>query len=319
MREVSKPVFGPAIGPLPHGARRRKIKKNPSRRGDRIRTNYHTHTSRCLHAEGTDEAYVRSAIAGGFSVLGFSDHSPWPYQDGYESGIRMPLSQLPDYVRSVRALSGQYAGKLDVRLGLEAEYYPEYAGWLKDACWEHGVSFLLFGNHFDNPGEEGYFGYASAVSDLRRYVARAEMGLASGLFDCLAHPDLFMQGYARFDDDCRAAAKDVCAAARACGVPLEFNLSGFYNTWRRGAGYPAPAFWQIAAREGVSAVVGLDAHKPERLTECEIFDLAVQHLDALGIPRVELLPAQAPRPAFAASSPRGRQTGENRDSKEASA
>ena len=294
---MSKPVLKAASHPLPCGAACRRIRAVSRRRGIRIRTNYHTHTTRCLHAEGTDEAYVRAADAGGFGVLGFSDHSPWPYRDGFESGIRMPLSQLGDYARSVRSLREQYAGKVDVRLGLEAEYYPEFEGWLRDACREHGVSFLLFGNHFDNPGEEGYFGYASTVSDLRRYAARAEMGLSSGLFDCLAHPDLFMQGYARFDENCRAASRDVCAAARACGVPLEFNLSGFYNTWRRGAGYPAPGFWQVAAKEGVSAIVGLDAHKPARLAECEIYDLAVQHLDALGIPRVELLPAQAARPA----------------------
>ena len=34
-------------------------------------TNFHTHTSRCHHAFGNDEEFVRTAIQNGFEVLGF--------------------------------------------------------------------------------------------------------------------------------------------------------------------------------------------------------------------------------------------------------
>ena len=44
-----------------------------------MKTNYHTHTTRCMHAVGDDEDYVRSAIKGGFQELGFSDHGPVSY------------------------------------------------------------------------------------------------------------------------------------------------------------------------------------------------------------------------------------------------
>ena len=38
-----------------------------------MKVNYHTHTSRCGHATGTDEQYVCAAIRQGFDELGFSD------------------------------------------------------------------------------------------------------------------------------------------------------------------------------------------------------------------------------------------------------
>ena len=41
-------------------------------------TNYHTHTTRCGHAEGTEEEYILTALRCGYKVLGFSDHTPWP-------------------------------------------------------------------------------------------------------------------------------------------------------------------------------------------------------------------------------------------------
>lgn len=53
-----------------------------------MKTNYHTHTTRCMHAVGNDEDYVRSAIKGGFQELGFSDHSPWKYHTDFVSDSR---------------------------------------------------------------------------------------------------------------------------------------------------------------------------------------------------------------------------------------
>lgn len=66
--------------------------------------NYHTHTWRCRHADGTEREYVECAIEGGLKILGFSDHSPYPFPDGYDSGMRMRLDQVEGYVDTVLAL-----------------------------------------------------------------------------------------------------------------------------------------------------------------------------------------------------------------------
>ena len=50
--------------------------------------NYHTHTWRCRHADGTEREYVERAIEGGLKILGFSDHSPYPFPDGYADAAR---------------------------------------------------------------------------------------------------------------------------------------------------------------------------------------------------------------------------------------
>lgn len=44
------------------------------------KNNYHTHTTRCYHASGKDEEYVKAAIKAGIKELGFSDHTPWHYE-----------------------------------------------------------------------------------------------------------------------------------------------------------------------------------------------------------------------------------------------
>ena len=70
--------------------------------------NYHTHTWRCRHADGTEREYVERAIEGGLKILGFSDHSPYPFPDGYDSGWRMRRDQVEGYVDTVLALKKEY-------------------------------------------------------------------------------------------------------------------------------------------------------------------------------------------------------------------
>ena len=62
--------------------------------------NYHTHTARCRHAEGEDEAYIARALEAGFQELGFSDHTPYWFETDHYSKFRMFPEQLPEYCNS---------------------------------------------------------------------------------------------------------------------------------------------------------------------------------------------------------------------------
>lgn len=62
-----------------------------------MKTNYHTHTTRCMHAVGDDEDYVRSAIKGGFQELGFSDHGPWKYHTDF---VSIPHGEKQDKIKA---------------------------------------------------------------------------------------------------------------------------------------------------------------------------------------------------------------------------
>lgn len=232
------------------------------------KTNYHTHTTRCLHAEGSDEAYVQTALKQGYTVLGFSDHSPWQYDSDYVGTMRMPATDLPGYVASVRALQQKYAGRIELRLGLECEYFPRYIDWLKEQVRRYQMDYLIFGNHFYPSDETGpYFGQATkTIAMLRSYVDSSIEGLESGLYACFAHPDLFLRAWPGFDDNARAASRELCRAAKQLQIPVEYNLLGtLYNERYHIDGYPHEGFWRIAAEEGCTAIIGVDAHAPAQL------------------------------------------------------
>ena len=87
---------------------------------DYIKKNYHTHTPRCGHAEGTEREYIESAIKAGIKVLGFADHTPYPYaKEGYRSGVRMPVSAAPEYVSTLSALREEYKDKIKILMFIQ--------------------------------------------------------------------------------------------------------------------------------------------------------------------------------------------------------
>ena len=265
--------------------------------------NYHTHTWRCQHARGTEEEYVKAAINQGFGVLGFSDHTPWPYESDFISGMRMRLDQFDGYRNTVLLLRKRYGDQIEIPLGLECEAFPEYMEWLGDFK-EAYLDYAILGNHYDY-NDEGdhyalyplggfYFGRCTRPEQVRRYGERTLFGMGSGLFDCLAHPDLFMHTYPGFDADCRAVSRDICQAARELDMPLEFNLLGFTRHIQERArgwlGYPAPEFWEIAAECGCRAIIGFDAHDAVMLTRMDLYDEARRILNNLGIEILDRLP-----------------------------
>ena len=251
-----------------------------------MKANYHTHTARCGHATGTDEEYVLAAIEQGFDELGFSDHVPWPYQDGYtHPSVRMRVDQMPGYLNSVRALAAQYKDKIHILTGFECEYFPDYMNWLADMRAENHLDYLILGNHFDHDDEYGmYFGNTRTAAQLRRYVDSAVKGLETGLFSYLAHPDLFMRDYGKpFDENGRAAAKELCQACKALDIPMEYNLHDrFLSPVTHRKSYPDAHFFEIVRQEGVRVLIGVDAHEPEEIRNPAQWELASRELGPFG-------------------------------------
>lgn len=246
--------------------------------------NYHTHTSRCGHATGTDEEYVQAAIKAGYTVLGFSDHAP--YKKVSLSWARMDWDRLEDYMESVTRLKRKYEGIIDIHLGLETEFYPEYLEEKKEM--HDMVEYLILGQHFIKPdGTGSFFGYNSD-SEIMEYAERICQGLDTGLFTYLAHPDVFVYRQPEFNEACRKASRMILAKAVETNTPIEVNVHGVmrgkhpYPTGEQ-YGYPHLDFWKIAAEYPVRCLYGIDAHKPKQLLDLESLKASEEELAGLNL------------------------------------
>ena len=259
-------------------------------------TNYHTHTTRCMHASGTEEEYVLQAIELGYDVLGFADHTPIPYKSDFVSHTRMPMSQLEDYITSIHAMKAKYAGQISIHLGLECEAFPEYYSWMKEVKEKGLVEYLILGNHFDTTDENGlpYFGYHIDRDRAYRYLETTLEGMEQGIFDYLCHPDLFLCRYPEFDADAEYICREICKTAKRLDLTLEYNILGKNrqnNSFSKGGlGYSTRQFWEIAAEYGNRAIIGVDAHKPEQLDCLDLYAEARAMFRELGVELMDCLP-----------------------------
>lgn len=223
--------------------------------------NYHTHTWRCNHAEGSEEQYCLAAMERGLEILGFSDHTPYLFPGDYYSSFRMRMNQYDDYVRTVLRMREKLRGKLEIRLGLETEYYPKYFPELLAKLRDSPLEYMILGQHFIG-NEEIYSGGATEDAELlRRYCRQVMDAMHTGLFTYVAHPDILR--YVGDPKIYRQYMKELCEEAKQCDIPLEINLLGL----RQDRWYPNECFWEIAGETGCSVVYGIDAHAPWHLTE----------------------------------------------------
>ncbi len=240
--------------------------------------NYHTHTVRCGHAVGEDREYVETAIRRGLKVLGFSDHVPMPFPDGHESRFRVPIRRLEDYVQSVLSLRAEYKEDIDVRLGFEAEYYPDLFEDMLDLLRPYPVDYMILAQHFNDSAEDSY--NPSMPHDrqaLERYVDMVIAGMETGRFSCVAHPDLFW--FAGPDRVYQREMGRLCEKAKVLDVPLEINLLGL----REGRCYPCDLFWPLVKAAGCRVVLGCDAHAPRDVAEPGILRRGMDYAARFGL------------------------------------
>lgn len=250
-------------------------------------SNYHTHTYRCRHASDTEEEYILRAVEGGFQHLGFSDHTPYWFDGDYYSYFRMYPEQLPDYVDTILRLKKEYAGKIDVHLGLEAEFYPAYFKELLEHLKDYPIEYMILGQHYaGNEIGEPYYGQfvTEDTSVLSRYCDQVVEAIYTGVFSCVAHPDI--AGFGGDEQVYRKYMRRVCQAAKACGIPLELNLLGI----RSGRHYPESRFWRLAGEEGCQVILGCDAHRARDVWDPESEKVAMEMVKEFDLQLLQKLP-----------------------------
>ena len=232
--------------------------------------NFHTHTFRCKHARGDVADYCEVARALGMETLGFSDHSALP--DDRWLSARMEYADLDDYVRAMDRARVDYPS-LNIVKGMECEYVPEFRSFYTDELLEEkGFDYLVGAAHFFPYRGEwvGTYGGTRNAASLRAYADYVIDMMATGLFDFIAHPDLFGNCYAVWDRDTAACSRDILHAAREYAVGMEINALGMRKQARKSPGNPFPLypwrpFWELAAECDAPVIVNSDAHRPEDL------------------------------------------------------
>ena len=261
----------------------------------------------CDHAADPLARLLDAAVAGGMAVFGVTEHCPRVeperlYEEERALGWTVEtLDRLfRQYAAELDRIIPEYAGRLEVLKGFEAEVVPEdrYVSLAREWRERLGFDYIVGSVHYVaghiidyTPDRfaravEAAGGPEGACVAYFQNVAQMVLALRP---EVVGHFDLIRRC---FPDDtvvsapaARGAAREALAAAREAGAILDVNTGGY----RKGLGHPYPAPWIVeeARKMGIPLCFGDDSHSAAQVGAG--IDAARQYLLAHGVREITFL------------------------------
>src|SRR2546421_186074 len=228
---------------------------------------YHNHTT-WSDGKPTIREQVEAARAIGLTELGISDH--YVAHPGERVSWSMELSRIGEYAVAVLKETVDTRGVV-VRLGIEADYFPETVDSVRDALAAIPFDYVIGSVHYVDgfPLDESAAHWDALTHDERDdkwalYWLRIKELAESGVYDFVGHLDLPKKFGHRSSRNLSALAAETLDAIAEAGMAIEINTAG----WSLPAAEAYPSLdllIQARARE-IPLLINADAHRTEHLT-----------------------------------------------------
>ena len=235
-------------------------------------SNFHTHSLFC-DGKNTPEEMVLEAIRLQCPAIGFSGHSNTPFDPGY----CMDEAREKAYQQEIIRLQKAYAGKIQIYLGIEQDYYSAPADPVYSYCIgsvhyvkKNGLYLSIDDTPelFQQGVEELYGGdYYALCEDYYALVADVKKKTGCRI---VGHFDLvtkFNEKYHFFDETHTRYEKAATAALTELlsqGALLEINTGAMSRGWKQ-VPYPSEFLLKNLGAMGGRVILSSDAHRWEDL------------------------------------------------------
>ncbi|NOY50489.1 MAG: histidinol-phosphatase [Chlorobi bacterium] len=263
--------------------------------------NLHQHS---LFSDGKAETldYVEKAIRLGFSLLGFSEHSPLPFNTSFS----LKKERVQDYINEIDVLKHRFADKLEIFRSLEMDYIPalseDFSYWA-DRC---KTDYLIGSVHLVSSGtgsplwfidgpspdiyDEGlidFFG-GDIKKALKAYFHQTNQMIETQRFDIIGHFDkIKMHNAGRYfvDEDLwyRKLIDETLELVKSKNLIVEINTRGLYKN-RSPKLFPDDYALQRVKEMEIPIVISSDAHHPDELNG--LFGFSVSYLKQIGFSKM---------------------------------
>ena len=252
-------------------------------------SNFHTHSCYC-DGKATPREMVDFAVAHGFTALGFSGHSPLPFENTFS------ITDYDGYCREVRMLQEEYKDRIEIRLGLEIDYIPGMLEDFAELKEKGGLDYTIGSVHLipaqgvvPKDGDDlwmidgsRYQTYDEGLmkhygGDIRRgvkaYFHQQNEMLVKNRPTILGHPDkIAMHNRGRYFSEAEPwyeeLALETLSLVHELGLVCEVNTRGIYKG-RHPDFYPSRRLLRQMRQWRIPVIVSTDAHAPDDLLRTE--------------------------------------------------
>lgn len=237
-----------------------------------IKQDLHTHS---VFSDGnnTIEEIVKSAIALNLDTIGISDHSYTEFDTSY----CIKKEMIPDYLSEINSLKNKYKGIIDVKCGIEQDYYS--------TCDTSDFDYIIGSVHYIKvnedyiPVDESAEILLSAVSNhfngdiyslVELYFETVSDVVNKTNADIIGHFDLitkFNENNKLFDE---YNERYICAYKKAAdtllktGKVFEINTGAISRGYRTSP-YPSSDIYRYLKNKGAKFILSSDSHSVDSL------------------------------------------------------
>ncbi len=238
-----------------------------------MKSDFHMHTKFSSDSTSNPEEMVKHAIGIGLDTICFTDHFDKDYPDQNNGKINEFQLDIVPYFETITVLKEKYAGKMDIRIGVEFGLQPHLGEFYRKLVQSYPFDFVIGSVHVVD-GKDPY--YASAFegkTDEELYRQTFEETLVNIQknqdFDVLGHIDYVVRygktqaknySYKKYAD----IIDEILKYLIAHGKGIELNTAGY----KYGIGFchPHPDIIKRYKELGGEIItIGSDGHKPEHL------------------------------------------------------
>ena len=266
--------------------------------------NFHQHTH-YSDGSGTPGDYAREAIRQKMVAIGFSEHSPLPFDNA--SSIRQ--ENIDSYITDTEQVKKEYKGRLNVFRALEMDFIPGMSDnfdYWRQRCKadyligsihlvkpEHGDELWFTDGpdyHIYDQGVQDYFG-RDIRKAVRQFFHQTNQMITSQSFEIIGHFDkIRMHNRNRFftDEDkwYRELIDETVSLIKEKGLVVEVNTRGKYKG-RCDEFFPDGYALEKVRENNLQVTVSSDAHQPGEI--CKLFSDAETRLREMGFPALTVL------------------------------
>ena len=264
-------------------------------------TNHHTHS---LYSDGSSQPaeYIAEAISRGFDLLGFTEHSPLPFENPFS----FRKENKDEYIPLMQSLKQHYSGQIAIYSGMEMDYIPGMSENFSKTKSEYKLDYLIGSVHLVRPehSEELWFTdgpdyrtYDNGLNELfggdiknavTTYYRQINEMIETQHFEIIGHFDkIKMHNRDRFfkEDEpwYQALINETLLLLQDRDIIIEVNTRGIYKQ-RSETTYPGLDILKQVKALRIPVMVNSDAHKPHEIGS--ELDFGFSLLDEAGIREV---------------------------------
>jgi len=244
-------------------------------RSFKLLSNVHTHTYYCDGKNSPGEM-AQKAYELGYKTLGFSFHSPLPYENNY--AVRE--EKLGEYLSEIEKLKGEYEGKIEILSGVEFDIDSYGTGLdLKKLDYAIGSVHQIHDRskiHEIDTSEQN-LSYCinnmfcgDALSMVEHYFSLVEKVALLDEINIVGHFDVITKANDNFFDENSEKYKSIALSSleRICKarpeIVFEVNTGGIYKHGKK-LPYPSPFILSRLAQLRQRIMINIDAHDTNSL------------------------------------------------------